>query len=193
MNKPKKTTKPEKAPDKPLSAQMLRFVDEYVIDTNGTQAAIRAGYSAKTANEQAARLLAKVSIQKLIKEKLDALSKQTGFTAEKVLREMGRVALSDARKLFNENGVMKPIAELDDDIAACIASIEVDALFEGHGEDRIQVGTTQKIKLWDKNSAAEKLMKHLGLFKKDNEQKIDPLAELLGLIAERGNRLPIKE
>ena len=68
-----------------LTAQQSRFVDEYLIDLNGTQAAIRAGYSAKTANVKAAQLLAKVNIQEAIQERMNYRQERTQIDADFVL------------------------------------------------------------------------------------------------------------
>lgn len=69
-----------------LTLKQSRFIDEYLIDLNGTQAAIRTGYSAKTANEQAARLLANVSIKKEIDERLAKQHTDAIVSREMVLR-----------------------------------------------------------------------------------------------------------
>lgn len=71
-----------------LTDRQARFVDEYLIDLNGTQAAIRAGYSKKTANEQAARLLAKVSIQQAIADAMKKRQVRTQITQDDVIRDL---------------------------------------------------------------------------------------------------------
>lgn len=76
-------------------------------------------------------------------------------TTEKVIREVSAVAFSDVRRLFNPDGSLKPVHELDDATAAAIAVIEVDA------------SGVCKIKVWDKNSAHKCLCKHLGLFREE--------------------------
>lgn len=70
-----------------LTEKRQRFVDEYLIDLNATQAAIRAGYSVKTANEQGARLLANVSIQEAISKAMAERSKRTGVNQDRVVLE----------------------------------------------------------------------------------------------------------
>ena len=87
--------------------------------------------------------------------------------------------------------MLLPPDQWDDAPAAAVASVEREELFAGSGKDRQLVGHTVKVKLWDKNSAAEKLMRHLGLFERDNKQHTDPLTALLTEIAKRGSRLPI--
>ena len=67
------------------------FCEEYIIDFNATQAAIRAGYSKKTANEQAARLLANVSVQEYIKKLIDNRNKRTQITQDDVIADIIKV------------------------------------------------------------------------------------------------------
>ncbi|MCM0760275.1 terminase small subunit [Sporomusa sphaeroides DSM 2875] len=82
-----------------LNARHKRFVTEYLVDLNGTQAAIRAGYSPKTANEQAARLLANVSIQEAIQEAMKKREQRTEITADRVLKEIFSIFEADAREI----------------------------------------------------------------------------------------------
>jgi len=97
-------TRPEK--EKPVTAKMAaldprhqRFVQEYLVDLNGTQAAIRAGYSARTANEQAAQLLAKLSIQAAIEESQQKLQAKLEINAERVIQKLATIAMADPREL----------------------------------------------------------------------------------------------
>ena len=76
---------------------------------NATQAAIRAGYSAKTAKEQATRLLSNVHIAAAIAKARADRSERTGITADRVLQELARIAFFDIRKLLNPDGTMKPL------------------------------------------------------------------------------------
>lgn len=78
-----------------LTPRQQRFVDEYLIDLNGTQAAIRAGYSHRSAAEQSARLLAKVSIAHAVAAAMAARSARTGVTQDRVVRELARIAFVD--------------------------------------------------------------------------------------------------
>ena len=77
-----------------LTAKQQRFIEEYLIDLNATQAAIRAGYSVKTANEQGSQLLAKLSIQQAIAEKMAERSKRTGVNQDRVVLELAKIALN---------------------------------------------------------------------------------------------------
>mgnify|MGYP000848301907 FL=1 len=166
-----------------LTAKQSQFVQEYLVDLNATQAAIRAGYSAKTAEQQGFQLLQKTSVQKAIAEARKDREERTAVSSDRVLLEAARLALFDPRKLFNDDGSPKGITELDDDTAAAVAGIEVVEQFEGSGKDRVFVGYLKKYRIADKNSALEKLFRHHGLYERDNEQKTDPLTSLLHAIA----------
>ena len=188
-------TKPRKAAKKPgsgkrkpgasrgLTAKQRCFVNEYLIDLNATQAAIRAGYSAKRADAIGYENLRKPEIAAAIAGAREAREQRTGVTADRVLLEAARLALFDPRKLFNTDGSPKGIHDLDDDTAAAIAGLEVVEQFEGSGEDRVFVGYLKKYKIADKNAALEKLFKHHGLYERDNSQKTDPLTSLLHALA----------
>ena len=149
--------------EKKLTPKQKRFVDEYLIDLNATQAAIRAGYSPKTANEQGARLLANVSIAQTIQKAMQDREQRTEITQDRVLQEYARLAFYDPRKLFQPDGTPKPIEALDDDTAAALAGLEVREEFEGAGENRTFVGYTKKYKLANKLGALDSLAKHLGM------------------------------
>jgi phage terminase small subunit len=166
-----------------LTAKQELFVQEYLVDLNATRAAIRAGYSAKTAASQGERLLRNVEIQAAIAERMKERGERTTVTADRVLLEAARLALFDPRKLFNDDGSPKGIHELDDDTAAAVAGIEVLEQFEGSGKDRVFVGYLKKCRIADKNAALEKLFKHHGLYERDNSQKTDPMTSLLHAIA----------
>ena len=92
-----------------LTDKQARFVDEYLVDLNATQAAIRAGYSAKTANEQGARLLANVSVQNAIRERQEVLKMKTEITQEWVVERYRRIVEGcDKRLFFRDDGSLKP-------------------------------------------------------------------------------------
>lgn len=82
---------PDLKPETKLSPKQQRFVNEYLIDFNGTQAAIRAGYSERTARQQAPRLLTSVNISKVIKQRQEAMSKKLNLTVEKVLMDLNNL------------------------------------------------------------------------------------------------------
>jgi phage terminase small subunit len=173
-----------------LTAQQARFAAEYIKDFNGRQAAIRAGYSPKSAQQQASRLLTLALVKQAIAPQREVAVaaraeeiNRMELSAERTRLEIARIAYFDPRKLFREDGKPKAIDELDPDTAAVVAGLEVLEEWEGSGEDRVLVGHIKKWKLADKNSALEKAAKILGLYEKDNDQKgkavVQGLAEFL--------------
>lgn len=147
-----------------LEPRQERFCQEYVKDLNGTQAAIRAGYSEKAAKEQASRLLTKANVLQLIDALQAKVAEKAGVDSEQVLRELSRVGYSDLRDLYNEDGTVKHPKDWPEHLARAIASIEVEELFEGSGADRTWIGYTKKVKLWNKGQALDLLGKHKALF-----------------------------
>jgi phage terminase small subunit len=155
-----------------LTDKQKRFCDEYLVDLNGTRA-YRQVYKVKTDNTaavNAARLLTNAKIQTYIQQKQKKLQEKTGITIERVLNEYARIAFSDLRALYNEDGSLKKINELTEEEAAAIAGVEVDELFDLIDDSKTQIGITKKIKRWDKVKALDSLGRHLGMFAKDNEQ-----------------------
>jgi phage terminase small subunit len=168
------TVNTESTSGAPLTGKTALFVAEYQKDHNATQAAIRAGYSAKTAKQQGSRLLTNPDIRRAIdaqtEQRIAQVAHETGITLERTLRELARIGYFDPRKLFDKDGRPLSITELDDDTAAVVAGLDVLEEFEGSGADRVLVGHVKKWKLSDKKGALDMLMKHLGGYAKDNEQ-----------------------
>lgn len=136
---------------KPLNDREERFCQEYLKDLNAVNAAKRAGYSDRHAADHAWAIMRRPAIAKRIAELMAKREKRTEITADRVLQEVARVAFSDPRQLVDASGKrLRHIDELPDDLAAAVASFEIDA-------------GKVKYRFWDKNSALEKLCKHLGL------------------------------
>jgi phage terminase small subunit len=122
---------------------------------------LRAKYSPKTAAAIGIENLEKPLIQAAIQKSFTERSQRTEIDQDRTLKELGRLGFSDLRKFFNPDGSIKNITDLDDDAAAAISSIEVGEITDG--KEKTVIGYTRKIKLWDKNSALEKIAKHLGM------------------------------
>ncbi|SEN73782.1 phage terminase small subunit [Nitrosospira multiformis] len=158
-----------------LTPKQQRFVVEYCVDFNATAAYIRAGYDARgnSAEAAASRLLSNVKVQEAIEQKQREVAKRCELTTENIVREAAAVAFSDIRKLFNRDGSPKAIHEMDDATAAAISTIEVGQTIT----DGKVTGRTCRIRLWDKNSAQERLFRHMGLFRKESALK-QPLRKM---------------
>jgi phage terminase small subunit len=166
-------------PNKKLTPKQERFCEEFLIDLNGTQAAIRAGYGVKRARITGAELVAKRNIWDRIEALKAERSERTGITAAMVLNEFARIAFCDISQIFKEDGSLKDMSDIPEDARRAIAGIEIVEEFEDSGEDRKQIGYTKKIKFWDKPKALENLGKHLGIYLEDNKQQADTLAALM--------------
>lgn len=155
---------------KELSAKRLRFVQEYSKHPNGAAAARAAGYSKKTADRIASRLLKEPEVQAALKELQEAYAKQAGLDAVEILREIRRVALSDIGSLFDKDGQPKQLKDLTPDQRRAISAIEVELVAgeEKTTDDGVtiparSVAKVAKVKLWDKLKALELGAKHLKL------------------------------
>jgi phage terminase small subunit len=156
---------------KPFTAKQAQFIKEYPIDFNGTQAAIRAGYAEKGANVTASKLLTNPNIAAAIQEQCATKAKDADISLERILKEYKSIAYFDIAKLYNEDGDLKKIHEIDEETRRAISSIESDDLFAGAGDSRKHVGYTRKVKACSKRDALADLMRHVGGFEKDNAQQ----------------------
>lgn len=149
-----------------LTPKQMRFVDEYLVDFNATQAAIRAGYKAKTAHVIGAENLRKPKIAEEVARRQKDLQKRTEVSQERVVKELARIAFADVTdyayvmqaiierdgvKVPVESAVIKETCDLTDDQRAAIASIK-------------QGANGVEIKLHDKIKALELLGRHIGVF-----------------------------
>lgn len=151
----------------PLSPKQARFVEEYLIDLNATQAAIRAGYSEKTAGSIGSENLQKPEIELAIAEARAKLSQKTGITAEKVLAELallGFANMQDYMRSSTEGDPYLDFSGLTREQAAALAEVTVEDFKDGRGEDARDVRRV-KFKLTDKRAALVDIGKHLGMFK----------------------------
>ena len=155
-----------------LTDKQKRFCEEYLIDLNATQAAIRAGYKNSDIGRQ---LITKNHVSEYIEKLKKERSKRTEITVDRVLEELAAIAFSDRTDIakIEDGGVVifTPTDQLDKDAKKTISGIE-------SGKD----GT--KVKTYDKIKALELIGKHLGMFtaNADNSDTLAKLDEVLGLI-----------
>ena len=174
--------------EKPHADQRLRFVTEYLKDFNATQAAIRAGYSKRSAHVTASRILADPEISERIAAIQKRAAESAAITVERTQREIARIAYGDRRKLFEDDGTLKKISEIDDDTAALLAGIESDEIYRGRGEERALVGVLRKVKTFDKGRALEQCMSILGMHKTRTPGEDSALNLTIRLSSDRGRR-----
>lgn len=150
-----------------LTAKHKRFCEEYLVDLNAGRAAERAGYSKKTADQTASRLLRNVKISDFIKKLQNKLSEKTEITAEKVIQELAKVGFSNIQDFINEGNSIQDISKVDEPKAAAVSAIETSESTSKDGT----VTVNTKFKLYNKVDALEKIGRHLGIFEKDNQQQ----------------------
>jgi len=145
---------------KKLTPKQKAFCEEYIIDFNGTQSAIRAGYSKKTANEIASQNLTKLNIQEYTQELIAKRSERTEITADRVLAEIAKLAFFNMADVINADGNTKPLQDWSRDELAALQEI-TESKIESK-EDAVI--TTLKTKISDKKASLELLGRHLKLF-----------------------------
>lgn len=157
-----------------VTPKQERFVQEYLVDLNATQAAIRAGYSQATAKSIGQENLTKPDIQEAIAAAQQERAKRTGITQDRVLQELARIAFFDLRTLYREDGSLKAMSELDDNAAAVLAGVDVvetkgNAAIGGEDGIRHIPEYVKKVKIPDKVGALGLAMRHLGMLKDKTE------------------------
>jgi len=156
-----------------LTPKQQRFVDEYLCDLNATQAAIRAGYSEKNADVIGYQLLRKTSVSAEIVRCRKQITEKCQVTQERVIAELACIAFFDPRKLYDENGNLKPIQELDEETATAIQSMDqnIVKIKRENGKNRNETVLVDKIRLHNKIDALDRLARYLGLYEKENQQR----------------------
>lgn len=144
-----------------LTPRQQRFVDECLVDLNGKQAAIRAGYSPNCAEVTASRLLRNAKVAAAVAEARRERAERTAITQDSVVQGLARIAFSDVRDLFDDDGYPLPPNRLPDQVRGAVASITI-------GENH----RSMRIRMCDKLRALELLGKHFGLFKDQTPQAV---------------------
>ncbi len=150
-----------------MTPKQARFVEEYLVDMNATQAAIRAGYSIKTACAIGGENLRKPIIAAAIVEGRKDLADRTGVTQERIIEEYRRIAFADLRDLFTwdeERCVFVASGELTEERSAVISGVKARTVTytdkDGGSTERIEL----ELKTYDKLKALNDLARHLGMF-----------------------------
>ena len=147
-----------------LTPKQQKFADEYLIDLNATQAAIRAGYSPRSADVTGARLLANARVRAYIEARMAEHSRRTGVTQERIIRELARIAFLDPTQLIDmDTAELLTDAAADD--RAAIASVKVKTM---SGETEM---IEREVRFADKIKALELLGKRFGMW--IDKQQVD--------------------
>ena len=162
------TLKNERRPGRlsSMTPRQQRFVEEYLIDLNGTQAAIRAGYSRRGSDVTAARLLRNARIQAEIQKAMQRRSERTEITQDRVLKKLALLGFANMQDYMRAGANGDPyldFSKLSREQAAALVEVTIDDFTDGRGEDAREVRRV-KFKLADKLGALHKIGQHLRMF-----------------------------
>ena len=146
-----------------LTAKQQRFVVEYLVDLNATQAAIRAGYAAKGAKDQAYQLMQRPVIAAAIKEAMEARNQRTQVDADYVLNRLTEIDQMDLLDILDDDMSIKPLSKWPKVWRQSLSGFDIAEMFEGVGKERDLVGLMKKIKWPDKVKNLELLGKHVNV------------------------------
>ena len=173
----------------PLTRKQARFVQEYLIDLNATKAAVRSGYSKRTAQQTCSQIMSKIVVKNAIDAAMRDRADETKIDAALVLKRLAAEAEADIADLYDDDGSLKPVKEWPKIWRqGLVQGIEIDALFEGAGQDRVQVGVTKKIRLDNRIRRIELIGKHIGVNAFQEQVSVsglDALADRLARAAQR--------
>ncbi|MFH0046219.1 terminase small subunit [Pseudomonas aeruginosa] len=145
-----------------LTKKQRLFVDEYLIDLNATQAAIRAGYSTRRATEIGYQLLQRSEVAQAIQAAMAERSKRTEVEADYVIRRLREIDEMDVLDILEDDGSFRSIRDWPKAWRQFLSGIEIAELFEGRGDDRRIAGVLRKVKWPDKLRNLELLSRHVG-------------------------------
>ncbi|WP_238330669.1 terminase small subunit [Pseudomonas aeruginosa] len=145
-----------------LTKKQRLFVDEYLIDLNATQAAIRAGYSTRRATEIGYQLLQRPEVAQAIQAAMAERSKRTEVEADYVIRRLREIDEMDVLDILEDDGSFRSIRDWPRAWRQFLSGIEIAELIEGRGDDRRIAGVLRKVKWPDKLRNLELLSRHVG-------------------------------
>ncbi|MEN1496365.1 terminase small subunit [Pseudomonas aeruginosa] len=145
-----------------LTKKQRLFVDEYLIDLNATQAAIRAGYSTRRATEIGYQLLQRPEVAQAIQAAMAERSKRTEVEADYVIRRLREIDEMDVLDILEDDGSFRSIRDWPRAWRQFLSGIEIAELFEGRSDDRRIAGVLRKVKWPDKLRNLELLSRHVG-------------------------------
>lgn len=148
---------------RPLTPKQARFCEEYLIDLNATQAAVRAGYSKKTANVIGPENLAKPCIASRIAEAQSERTGRTQITADYVLERLHQIESLDLTECFDENGHLLPINAMPEKFRCSIGGVDVSVFKTKVGEEITVEEFTKKLKIENRTKALELMGKHVNV------------------------------
>ena len=140
-----------------ISPKQQRFCEEYIKDLNGSEAAIRAGYSKKTARNKASNLLDDPAIVDYLQQLQKKVAERNNITVDELIQDLIEIKNINIATLYDKEGKLRNINELPKSFTKCIQEV-------------YKTKTGIKYKFYSRLDAIEKLARHLGFYEKDNSQ-----------------------
>lgn len=154
------------------------FMDRYMATMNGAQAARDVGVPEGSARYAANKWLSNPYIRSELRRRMGERMRAAQLSVDGVLEQLRRLAFSDIRSLYDDDGRLKPMSDWPGDIAARVAGVETEELFSGRGDMRHVVGRTVKVKLWNPNEALNTIAKHLKMIVDQHALEVTGSVEL---------------
>jgi phage terminase small subunit len=171
-----------------LTAKQQRFVAEYLVDLNATQAAIRAGYAKKGAKDQAWQNMQNPEILAAVRVAMEARNKRTQVDADYVLDRLTEIDQMDLLDILEDDLSIKPLSKWPKVWRQSLSGFDIAEMFEGVGKDRDLVGLMKKIKWPDKVRNLELLGKHVNVNAFRDQVVVDDRTSLSGRMARANER-----
>lgn len=146
-----------------MTPQQEVFVQEYLVDLNATQAAIRAGYPPARAGQAATIIMKHPPVRDQIAKLMAARSRRVGINADRVLQKLGTIINGDPRSMFTDSGGLKQPTEMDKDDALMLAGVKTRRIVAMGEDGKMQPEEITEIKFVDPLSALSLAMRHLGM------------------------------
>ena len=159
-----------------MTKKQKLFVEEYLIDLNATQAAIRAGYSPETAYSIGNENLKKPEVKAAIDKAMAERSRRTGISQDRVLQELAKIGFAKITDVVDPD-TAKILSNAKEEDLACIQSIKIKPN---------EWGTEREVKLYDKKSALVDIGKHLGMFKENVNLNVETSEKLNDILSQLG-------
>lgn len=157
------------------------FCEEYVKDSNGAQAAIRAGYKESRARQTARELLMRQDVKDYLAKLHQEIAERNRITVDECVQILAKMARFDISSLYDKNGNLKPIHDIDEDSRLSLESVESETHHSiGKKDEGIGRAVVKKVKVSNRKQSIDMIMKHLGGYKEDNSQK-QPSVTMLSL------------
>lgn len=159
----------EKINDRGLTFKEEKFISEFFIDGDKNKAAIRAGYSAWSSNAAASKLMNNPRIKKEIEIRREKIRERYEISHDRVAEEYAKLAFSNVKDLFDDDGNMLPLNKIPNHVSAAISGLEIDNLYD-EKQEKI-VSRISKFKMIDKKNVLDSITKLMG-FSENSDEKI---------------------